>query len=262
MKKIRVDKILSQDRALFLAYDQGLEHGPIDFDISTVDPQYLFYIASQGRYDAVVLNKGLAEFYHDQFYKKVPLILKLNGKSNIFRGFPVAKLNCSVKKAVDLGADAVGFTMYVGSPLEPEIFQDFGRIQEEAHDFGLPVVAWIYCQGRYVVNELATSMLSYASRIGLELGADIINLRYNDKLDDFKWIVRCAGSAKVMVSQGPKTSDKHFLSRVYNIMQSGAVGLSVGKEVWQHESPLKITSALRRIVFDGSSVDDSLKELS
>jgi class I fructose-bisphosphate aldolase len=261
LKRVKIERLLTKERALFLAYDQGLEHGPIDFNVNNVDPEYLLYIATNGKYNAVILQKGIAELYHDNYSRKIPLIVKLNGKTNINRGFPTARQHCSVKKAVDLGADAVGYTVYVGSPLEPEIFQEFGKLQEEAHDYGIPVIAWMYPRGRYVVNEMSTSMISYAARVGLELGADIIKIKYNEKLEEFKWIVKCAGKTKVVVAGGAKTDNKRFLTNVKNIMQTGAIGMAVGRQVWQHDSPMKMTAAIKNVIFDNAEVKEALKLL-
>ncbi|MBD3248586.1 fructose-bisphosphate aldolase [Candidatus Woesearchaeota archaeon] len=244
---------------MLLAYDQGLEHGPVDFNTRNVDPNYILYIAMHGRYNGLILQKGIAEQYHEHYHKKIPLIVKLNGKSNIPRIFPIAKQMCSVKKAVDLGADAVGYTVYVGSPLEPDIFKEFGEVQEEAHDYGLPVIAWMYPRGRYVSNDTSTSMLAYAARQGLELGADFIKIKYNDNPEEFKWIVRCAGNTKVMVAGGKKIDDLSFFTKVKNIMGTGVSGLAVGRNVWQHDTPMKVTAALKKIIFENSSVENALK---
>lgn len=257
MKRVKIDKLLTNEKALFLAYDQGLEHGPIDFNANNIDPNYLIYIAVHGKYNGMILQKGPAELYYENYAKKVPLILKLNGKTNIYRGFPIARQLCSVKKAVELGADAVGYTIYVGSPLEPEIFQEFGKIQEEAHDHGLPVIAWMYPRGRYVVNETSTPMLSYAARIGMELGADIIKMKYNEKPDDLKWIVRCAGNTKIMIAGGPKIKDDLFLKHTREVVDSGAIGVAVGRQVWQHDEPMKMTAALKKIIFEDYSADEA-----
>jgi len=257
LKRVRIERLMTDEKALFLAYDQGLEHGPIDFNANNIDPNFFLYIAINGKYNGIMAQKGIAEKYYENYHKKVPLVLKLNGKTNIYRGFPIAKQLCSVKKAVELGADAIGYTVYVGSPLEPEIFQEFGKIQEEAHDYGLPVIAWMYPRGRYVVNETSTSILSYAARVGLELGADILKMKYNDNLEEFRWIVRCAGDAKIIVAGGPKLGDKSFLQKVKDVMQTGAVGMAVGRQVWQHESPMKMTAAIKKIVFDNADVEDA-----
>ena len=66
-------------KSLILAYDQGLEHGPTDFDDNNVDPEYVINIARKGGYDAFACQKGIAESYYGN--EKVPLLLKLNGKT-------------------------------------------------------------------------------------------------------------------------------------------------------------------------------------
>ena len=258
---MKIKKLLTDKKALFLAYDQGLEHGPVDFNYNNIDPEYLLYIAINGKYNGVILQKGIAEMYHDSYRKKIPLIVKLNGKTNIPRIFPMARQHCSVKKAVDLGANAVGYTMYVGSPLEPEQITEFGRIQEEAHDYGLPVIGWMYPRGRYVTNELSTSMLSYASRIGLELGMDFIKIKYNGLKEEFKWVVRCAGKTKVMIAGGAKSDDRDYLKRAKEVMEVGATGMAVGRQIWQHEHPLKMTFALKKIIFEDADISSAMKLL-
>jgi class I fructose-bisphosphate aldolase len=261
LKKIKLGKILKNEKALFLAYDQGLEHGPVDFNAHNIDPNYFLFIAVNGGFNGVILQKGIAERYHENYYKKVPLIVKLNGKSNIPRIFPIAKQLCSVKRAVELGADAVGYTIYAGSPLEPEIFKEFSRIQEEAHDYELPVITWMYPRGRFVTNELSTSILAYAARIALELGADIIKIKYNDKKEEFKWVVRCAGKVKVMAAGGPKLPDREFLERAKDIMEAGCSGMAIGREIWQHKSPLKMAAAIKSIIFEDTSPEEAFRLL-
>jgi len=77
-------KILQKGKALFLAYDQGIEHGPTDFNDKNVDPNYIINIAKKGKYNALILQKGIAEKYKQEIKKsKIPLIVKLNGKTNI-----------------------------------------------------------------------------------------------------------------------------------------------------------------------------------
>lgn len=261
MAKPKIEKLMDNNKTLFLAYDQGLEHGPVDFNVHNVDPNYVIYIAINGGYNGFICQKGVAEHYHEHYHKKVPLIVKLNGKTNIPRIFPVAKQLCSVKKAVEMGASAVGYTIYVGSPLEPEIFEEFSKVQEEAHDYGLPVIAWMYPRGRYVANETSTSMLAYAARVGLELGADMVKMKYNGQLEEYKWIVRCAGKTKLVVAGGAKEPDKQFLKKAEDVMKSGASGMAVGREIWQHDSPMKMSVALKKVIFDEASVDEAMKIL-
>ncbi|HOR52560.1 MAG TPA: fructose-bisphosphate aldolase, partial [Candidatus Pacearchaeota archaeon] len=84
MKSISLSKITTRGKALFLAYDQGLEHGPSDFDDKNVDPKYIIEIAKKGKYNGIVFQKGIAEKYNQEIKaSKVPLIVKLNGKTNL-----------------------------------------------------------------------------------------------------------------------------------------------------------------------------------
>ncbi|MBI2622218.1 fructose-bisphosphate aldolase, partial [Candidatus Microgenomates bacterium] len=85
-----LSKITTNGRALFLAYDQGMEHGPTDFDDKSVDPQNILQIAVNGGFNAIIFQKGVAEKYYmgTPFAQKIPLILKLNGKTNLIKNEP------------------------------------------------------------------------------------------------------------------------------------------------------------------------------
>ncbi|MFH0978665.1 MAG: fructose-bisphosphate aldolase [Candidatus Woesearchaeota archaeon] len=256
--RLSLKKLSTDEKSLILAYDQGLEHGPTDFDDVNVDPNYILEIAKKGKYNAVILQKGIAEKYYDG---SVPLIVKLNGKTNFQKQEPIAPLLCSVKEAIDIGACAVGYTIYVGSAHEAMMFREFRKVQEQAHDRGLPVIAWMYPRGAAIKNELDKNTLAYSARIGLELGADILKMKYNGSVEDLKWIIKVAGQAKVMIAGGSKTTDKNFLQEASDVISAGCFGLAVGRNIWQNKEPLKITEALRKVVFDGASVNEALKSL-
>ena len=131
MLKTHINKLMSDDKTIILAYDQGLEHGPsADFNIKNVDPQYVVDIAEKGRYNALVLQHGIAEKYYHGMGRKVPLIIKLNGKTNIPKIEPFSAQLCSIKRAVNMGAQAVGYTVYVGSNRESEMLERFSKISE------------------------------------------------------------------------------------------------------------------------------------
>lgn len=257
----RTYKLLKDGKGIFLAYDQGLEHGPIDFNLENINPEYVINIAEKGDYNAIILHHGIAEKYysHHPHKNKVPLIIKLNGKTKLGKEI-VSSQVCSVKRALNLGASGVGYTIYPGSPYEHLMLKEFGSIVEKAHDNGLAVVAWIYPRGNNI-DELSTANIAYAARIGLELGADIIKLKYNNDLEGFKWAVKAAGKAKVMVAGGEKLGERELLKRTYDIIQAGASGLAIGRNVWQSNKPLKITKALKEIIFNNKKVDEVIRLL-
>jgi len=261
MKGERMEAFLRNGRSLLLAYDQGLEHGPsTDFDERNVDPSFAMEIAVKGGFNGVVFQKGVAE----RFYTgKVPLIVKLNGKSSIPKGEPLSRQVCSVEHAVSLGAKGVGYTIYLGSAHEPEMFAEFGRIQEEAHERNLPAMAWVYPRGAAVTNDISKETVAYAARAALELGADAAKIKYTGDPASFSWAVKAAGGVKVFMSGGPKApTDEAFLRQVKGSMDAGATGLAVGRNVWQHNDPLAMTNHIRQIIFENKPVEAILPSLT
>lgn len=250
MKPISLSKITTRGKALFLAYDQGLEHGPSDFDDKNVDPKYIIEIAKKGKYNGIVFQKGIAEKYNQEIKaSKVPLIVKLNGKTNLFKGEPIARQLCTVDEAIKLGAKAVGYTIYIGSDSEDESFQEFQNIQREAHEKGLPVIAWIYPRGKSVEKKKPEELMAYAARTALEIGADIVKIQYTGKFKDLKWAVKSAGKTKVVIAGGTKKGEKELLIQISEAMDAGCIGLAIGRNVWQHSKPLEITKRIKEIVW-------------
>lgn len=248
MKQDRMSPFLRDGRGMLLAYDQGLEHGPsADFDDKNVDPSFVMDIARKGDFTGVVFQKGIAERFYDG---EVPLIVKLNGKTSLPKGEPISRQVCSVAQAASLGAKGVGYTIYLGSAHEPEMFAEFGRIQEEAHSAEMPAIAWIYPRGAAVTSDTSKEMVSYAARTGLELGADAVKIKYTGDSESFSWAVKSAGGVKVFMSGGPKApTDEDFLSQVSGVIKAGAAGLAVGRNVWQNPDPFGMAKKLGQIIF-------------
>lgn len=249
MKKIKLSKILKKGKALFLAYDQGLEHGPIDFNDENVDPNFIIDIAKKGRFNAVIFQKGVAEKYSKEIKRsKVPLIIKLNGKTSLVKGEPVSLQLCGVMEAVKLGAIAVGYTIYIGSEHESLMMKEFEGIEREAHSLGMPVILWAYPRGRGVENKSERELMAYAARVGLELGADIIKIKYDGSEEDLKWAVKSAGRTKVVVAGGIKQDEKKLLKQAEEIMHSGCIGMAIGRNIWQNKNPVELTKKVKRII--------------
>ncbi len=248
---------MEKNRGILLAYDQGLEHGPTDLNERNVDPRSIMELAVAGRFGSVIFQKGLAEKYYDG---RVPLILKVNGRTNLVKGEPVARQTCSVQRAREIGAKAVGYTIYPGSAHESIMLEEFGRIQEEAHKLKMAAIAWVYPRGQAIQNDTAPDIIAYAARTGLEIGADAVKIKYTGDIESFKWAVKCAGKTKVFMSGGPKApSEVDFLRQVRGVLDAGAAGLAVGRNVWQSSDPIKMARALRRLVIDDRSVEEALQ---
>jgi len=256
MSKVNVDKFLRGGHAMFLAYDHGFEHGPTDFNEKTVDPSFVVKLAQDtGVYTALILHEGLAQSYYPigglDIQKTPPLLVKLNGKTKLHTGEePYSPVLCTVDEAIRIGASAVGYTVYVGSDYEAKMMQEFSEIEDEAHAEGLVVTVWMYPRGKEVAGKENTKeTVSYAARLGLELGADFIKIPYTGDPESFKWVVESAGHARVLVSGGVKRDTDEFLRDVEDFMKVGTCGIAVGRNVWQSEDPQGISRKLAEIIY-------------
>lgn len=245
----KINSILTKGKAFYLAYDQGLEHGPIEFNDENVDPLEIINIAKKGKFNGIIFQKGIAEKYKKEIKKSgVPLIVKLNGRTNLYDGEPMSMELCTVKEAKKLGAKAVGYTIYIGSQYEPLMMEQFEQIEREAHSIGLPVIAWIYPRGKSIKGKSEKELMAYSARVALEIGADIVKLKYDGNLKDLQWAVKAGGRCKVVVAGGVQISEKGFLKEVKEITKSGATGIAVGRNIWKALNPLDVARKARKIV--------------
>ena len=229
---------------LFLAYDQGLEHGPMDFDFMSSDPLNIIDIAKEGNVDGVIFHKGIAIKYAKEIKKsKVPLIIKLNGKTNLVQGEPISKQICSVSRAIELGAKGVGYTIYIGSEFEGDMMSEFSKIEEDAHNKGLFVILWVYPRSKSIKNDVSRNNLAYSCRVAMELGADFVKVKYGGNINDLKSAIKSSPKIKILISGGKK--NKEFLMEVEKIRSSGVSGMSVGRNIWQSKNPLKIIKKIK-----------------
>ncbi|APW99769.1 aldolase [Halobiforma lacisalsi AJ5] len=253
--------IVRDGKSLILAMDHGLEHGPTDFEEvpEKLDPSTVFDTATHDAVTAMAVQKGIAEGYYPSYGDDVNLLAKVNGTSNLWMGEYDSAVNWSVDYAAEIGADAVGFTLYGGSNHEVEMAEEFRDVQEAAREHDLPVVMWSYPRGQGLKNDTKPEVISYATRLGLELGADIAKVKYPGSPDAMEHACKSAGDMKVVMSGGSKTSDYEFLSTVEAAISAGAKGLAVGRNVWQREDPTRILDALEKVIFEEETADAALE---
>lgn len=244
--------ITKNNHVFLLAYDQGFEHGPTDFNEKNVDPEYILNIArDSGVYTGIIFHEGIAENYYDPIKETTPLIIKLNGKTSFHANEePYSPQLCTVKEAIRLGAKAVGYTIYIGSEHEATMMKEFSQIEDEAHEAGLVVILWTYPRGKNVAGrENSREVLAYASRLALELSADFVKLPYPGDKESFQWIVESAGKTGVLVQGGTKKSEEEFLTEIADCMSVGAAGVAVGRNIWQSDNPVELSKKAAAIIY-------------
>jgi class I fructose-bisphosphate aldolase len=261
---------------LILPIDHGLEHGPGDFlsNPPSADPAFQFELAERGGYNGIACQVGFAEKYFPRFAGRVPLILKLNGKTNIPSDDDAhSPLNATVEDAVRLGAHAVGYTLYVGSPLQSRHHEDFRRVREDAERYGIPIVMWAYPRGSAVEAKGGRDCLyavDYAARVAMELGADVVKLNAPTKSEkdslmpqkyrELEWdyaegvrrVTLSARNTLVLFSGGSKVGDEDLLEKGRLVMEAGATGLIFGRNMWQRpmDDALVVTRKVKEMFED------------
>ncbi|GIJ71582.1 class I fructose-bisphosphate aldolase [Virgisporangium ochraceum] len=276
-KKARLYRILFQHglcngTALFLPYDQGLEHGPRDFfaNPASGNPRYIIDLAVEGAFNGIAIQIGLAEKFYWDYAGEVPLVLKLNGKTEIpSDDAALSPLHASVEDAVRLGADAVGYTMYVGTPAQEQDFAQYRTVREDAQRLGMPLIVWAYPRGSAIEAKGGKSSfyaVDYAARTASELGADVVKVNFPkpdrrtgvraeydaefSSQQAVEAVVRSANRTLVLISGGEKAGDEAMVEKARQSMEAGATGLIFGRNVWQrpHDESLRFVSRLREVL--------------
>jgi fructose-bisphosphate aldolase, class I len=267
-KKARLYRILYRfgqrnGTALFLPYDQGLEHGPRDFfpNPKASDPRYIVRLALEGEFNGIAIQIGLAEKFYWDYAGEVPLILKLNGKTDIpSDAAALSPLHASVADAVRLGADAVGYTLYVGTLAAEADFAQYRQVREDAARLGMPLIVWAYPRGSAIEAKGGRDSfyaVDYAARTASELGADVVKVNFPQPgkragvpaaydaefspQQAIDAVVRSANRTMLLVSGGEQQSDEAMLEKARRSMDAGATGLIFGRNVWQRQHDQSIT---------------------
>src|SRR6476619_3463982 len=229
---------------MLLPIDQGIEHGPRDFfaNPASKDPEYQFRLAAEGGYSAIACQIGLATKYYPDYAGQVPLILKVNGKPDVPPSDEsFSTTNASVEDAVRLGADAIGYTLYVGSPRQDADLHQLKGVREDCDRYGMQLIIWAYPRGAAIDmkgGHVSFYAIDYAARLAMEMGADVVKLNmpkidpekdkdapapYNEtefsQTEAIQHCVASAGRALVVLSGGSKVDDETVLQNTRDIMQ-------------------------------------------
>lgn len=261
---------------LLLPIDHGLEHGPRDFfpNPEAADPRFQLELARRGGYNGIACQIGFAEKFFPDYAGQVPLILKISGKTNVPPDDAAhSPLNATVEDAVRLGAHAVGYTLYVGSPLQSRHHEDLRRVRRECERYGMPLIVWSYPRGSAIEDSGGRDSIyavDYAARLAMEMGADIAKLNVPTKSEkddrmpevyrDLEWdyaegarrVIASARRTPVLVSGGSKVSDEDLLEKARTAMEAGASGLIFGRNMWQRplDEALEVTERVKELFRD------------
>jgi len=131
-----------------------------------------------------------------------------------------------------------------------------------ASEWGMPLLAMMYPRGHDIKDPYDVEVVKLATRIGVELGADIIKTNYTGDPKTFKEVVRGAGGIPVVIAGGEKAKDvRGVLSSIKESLDAGGAGVAMGRNVFQADDPSKMVAAVNAVVHGKKSVDEAMKIL-
>ncbi len=247
-KRRRLGRIVKNGKTLIVPMDHGISK-PVK-GLENID-EILRKI--DGAVDAVVLHKGVIKRSRYVAEMGMGLIVHLSASTCLVDPND-KRIITSVEKAIELGADAVSVHVNIGSKTEGRQLEEAGRIAEICDSWGMPLLAMIYPRGEGI-DEKDPEMVKHAVRVGYEIGADIVKTNYTGSVETFAEVVDVA-EVPVVVAGGSKKDEISLLNEVKEAMMAGAIGVAIGRNVFQHPKPELIVKALRKIIHEGADVED------
>ncbi len=246
----RISRILQpQDgRTVMLAVDHGYFLGPtrrLENPRATIAPLL-------PHADAIMLTRGVLRTSVDPDAGK-PMVLRVSGGTSVLQeDLSKEAITTSVKEAIRLNASALALSIFVGAPHEHESIVNLSHLVNEAEEYGIPVLA-VTAVGKELEKRDAR-YLSLACRIAAEHGARFVKTYY------------CEGFSKVaescpvplIIAGGPKLeTDLDALQMTQDAIEEGAVGVDMGRNIWQSDYPVPMIKAIRAIVHEKATVKEA-----
>lgn len=264
-KQFRMKRVLDPGTgtAVICALDHGMTSPTFLAPLADMPARLREAIA--GGANVIMMSKGMARQTVSGFRRDTALALLLTASAT---GSPVPNqvvAIAGVEEAVRLGADAVVVFVALTGPEEEKVIRFVSQVGEACEQYGMPFIAEAEFPTTYkaveeLTQEYGLDYLLRNARLCAELGADIVKSNWPGSPDGFARIVE-ATQLPVVLAGGPRTSDGELLWRMEQAMAAGAVGCSVGRNVFAHEHPEAMTRALVRVIRERWSTADALQEL-
>jgi putative autoinducer-2 (AI-2) aldolase len=185
----------------------------------------------------------------------IGIVLRISGGVSILaEDLSNEGITTSVVDAVRLNAAAVALSIFVGSPHEHQTLMNLGAVVDEGERWGMPVLA-VTAVGKEL-DKRDARYLALACRIAAEFGAHMVKTYY---CDDFEKVVASC-PVPVVIAGGPKLpNERDVFALAHEAVRRGAVGVDLGRNIWQHDFPVPMIKAVRNIVHDGASAEEALE---
>lgn len=257
-KKIRLERITNREtgNTIIVPMDHGMTVGPI---AGLSDMGNMVDLVAEGGANAVLGHVGLPLYGHRQRGKDIGLILHLNASSVISTDKDNKVLVNTVEEAIRLGADGVSIHINIGGKDDSQMVKILGDISRWCRKWGMPLLAMMYPRGENIQDETYVENVKIVTRIGAEMGADIVKTTWTGDPDSFKEVVKGC-MAPVVIAGGEKKGIIGILETTEQAMSVGARGVAFGRNIFQAEDPTLLTRAIALIVHEKCTVEEAIRE--
>ena len=248
--KNRISRIITpnDNRALMLAVDHGYFLGPterLENAKKAIQPLVKYC-------DSLMLTRGVQRTSVDSSYP-IPIVLRVSGGTSIIgEDLSNEEITTSVKDAIRLNATAVAMSMFVGAKYEKQTIVNLSNLVNECEEYGIPVLA-VTAVGKDMGKD--ERYLSLACRIAAEQGAHIVKTYYCKNFE--KIVDSCP--VPIIIAGGKKIPERDALQLTYDAIMAGAVGVDMGRNIWQSDNPVPMIRAVRSIVHGSQSVNEAFE---
>jgi fructose-bisphosphate aldolase / 2-amino-3,7-dideoxy-D-threo-hept-6-ulosonate synthase len=253
-KQVRLARITRSGRMLCIPMDHSFTVGPV---AGLEDPEEMILQVSRGGATSFLVHKGVIKALKRP--PSIGMIMHASASTSLGLAPNRKVMIASVREAVRLGADAVSIHVNIGSKEEPEMIEQLGTTSDECDSMQLPFVAMMYPRGENIKDASDPETVAHVARIGAEGGADIVKTVYTGSYETFKEVVRKCPAPVVLAGGSKVDSELELLKMTSDVMRAGAMGVTFGRNVFQHANPTQMVRALKRIVIDRSSVEDAME---
>lgn len=239
----RLSRTIRPDgRCFYLAMDHGYFQGPTH---GLEKPGQVASLLSP-YVDALFVTRGVLRAAIDPGISTA-IILRASGGTSMASGdLADEDLSVSVDDIIRVNAAAVGVSVFVGSDYQRQTLGNLTRLVDACTPHGIPVMA-VTAVGRELDQKKQSRFLALACRICAEMGASVVKTYY---CEEFEKVTQSC-PVPVVMAGGPKTdSELEVLEFVRDGMQRGAIGVNLGRNIWQNPHPVAMARALRAVIHE------------
>lgn len=203
--------------------------------------------------DTIMLTRGVLRRCIDSSCD-VPIVLRVSGGTSIVGpDLSDEGLITSVDEALRLNACGVALSIFVGTSHEHQTLLNLAKLVDDGEAAGMPVIA-VTAVGKELGKRDAR-FLGLCCRVASEIGAHIVKTYYCDGFE--KVVDSCP--TPIVVAGGPKLPEREALEMTYNSMRDGAIGVDMGRNIWQSDHPVAMIRAVRAIVHEKANVKEAMQ---